>query len=92
MAKAIATEFTPSIASLLGDYTYYRLWKPIKRAQAKGIPVLLTSNTLDFDYDPQEDSFKVYVNFSDGRDAESSVVMTTENVQRGLTKYARGAP
>lgn len=90
--SAVATEFTPLIARLLGDSTYFELWKLLRKGPESGTARRTETNTLTFDYDPMDDTFTVLVSFSDGTDPESEVILKTEDLLKGLAKHTRGAP
>jgi hypothetical protein len=86
---ALSTQVTPLIAQQMADrsYSYQFLWKHLRKGPENGRPLKWTSNSLGFEYEPADDTFTVYVTWSD----EEEVRLKTSDFLLELARNARGA-
>ncbi|NUB43406.1 hypothetical protein GEU84_003330 [Fertoebacter nigrum] len=86
----LTTKVTPLIAEQMADknYSYQSIWKHLKSGPEQAKPLTWACNTLGFEYDPADDTFAVYVTWSDAE----AVKLKTPDFLKELAKNARGAP
>jgi hypothetical protein len=79
-------------AFFLQDHRYYSLWKSLRKGPERKVAIHVETNTLTFDYDPEQDSFTVYDILYEGSDPSAELILKTDELHRALVKYTRGAP